>query len=64
MMFDKYWLSFILLPGASFVSLTCALDMNGMYQPSSAGFVGLSLDFQDVTKRRCAVRFVDSFNKE
>ena len=45
----------------SFVSMTCALVTNGMYQPVS-GFVGLSQDFQDVTKRRCAVRFVDSFD--
>ena len=63
MMFDKYWLSFILLPGASFVSLTCALDVKGMYQPS-ASFVGLSQHFQDTTERRCAVRFVDSFDQQ
>ena len=62
MMFHEYWLSFIFFAGASFVS-PYALNMNGMYQPVSS-FVGLSQDFQDVTKRRCAARFVNSFNKE
>ena len=63
MMFDKHLLGFIFSLVVNFVSMACALDMNGMYQPSSS-FVGLSQDFQDVTGRRCAARFVDSFDKE
>ena len=55
--FETYWFCFIFSSTVNFLTLTYAMVLNGMYEEATS-FVGLSLDVQDVTKRRCTARCV------